>query len=165
MRYLCFFSVVLALLLSCQTNTKTEQVDLAAAKNAVNTQMDNFYQAYKARDIDAIGNILADDGLYCGTDPGEFWSKEKLLKLYARMFSNESLDINYSIDKREIRLDADGNSAIIVEQGISNPISKKIPYRGIYHCMKIGDDWKIDFTSLSLIPKNADLAKLNKAIE
>ena len=165
MRYLCFFSIALALLISCQTNTKTEQVDLAAVKNAVNTQMDNFYQSYKARDIDAIGNMLADDCLFCGTDPGEFWDKEQLLKLYARMFANESLDINYSIDKREIRLDADGNSVIILEQGISNPISKKIPYRGVMRWVKIGDDWKADFFSVSLIPKNADLAKLNKAIE
>ena len=165
MRYFQSFSIILLLLFGCQPKTKTEPVDLTAVKNAVNTQLDNFHQVWKAKDIDAIRTLLADDGLYCGTDPGEFWDKENLLKISARMFADESLVADYSIDKREIRVAADGNSATSLEQFTWNQLSQKIPLRFICHFVKIGDDWKIDFNSVSFIPKNADISKLNKALE
>ena len=155
---LCFAS-------GCQTTTEGEPVDLTAAKNAVNTVLDNHYEAMEAKDINTLANLLTDDGLYCGTDPEEFWNKEECLELLEGMFSNESFVFKVSIDKREIRMDADGNSATCVDQFTYEPISQKIPIRTIFHFVKIGDDWKNDFISWSLVPKNADLPKLDKALE
>jgi len=166
MRYFQFFSlIILLLILGCQPTTETEPVDLTAAKNAINTQLDNQQQAFIAKDFDAIKIMYADDGLYCGTDPGEFWDKERMLKSLGQMFEDESSVTNYSVDKREIRVDADGNSATFVEQYNLNPLCENIPIRSTGHFVKIGDDWKIDFISWSLIPKNADLNKLDKALE
>ena len=166
MRYFQFVSIIILLLaLGCQPTTEAEPVDLTAAKNAVNTVLDNYYEATEAKDIDTIANLLTDDGLYCGTDPEEFWNKEECLKLIEEMFSNESLVLKVSIDKREIRMAADGNSATCVDQYTWEQISQKIPLRTIFHFVKIGDDWKNDFISWSLVPKNADLPKLDKALE
>lgn len=73
--------------------------------------------------------------------------------------------MKYSIDKREIRISADGNSAISIEQCIVKNMSPKIPLRMVSHLVKTGNDWKFDFFSASLIPNNEDLGKLNKALE
>ncbi len=165
MRFFQVFSIVLLLVIGCQPVTETELVDLTAAKDAVNTQLDNLHSAMKAKDIDAYMTFFTDDGLYCGTDPGEFWDREQYLSSAAQMFANDSLVFNYSIDKREIRVDPDGNSATSVEQFIVKWFCPKIPIRIISHFVKIDDDWKIDFLSLSLVPKNDDMGKLNKALE
>jgi hypothetical protein len=82
-----------------------------------------------------------------------------------RMLADTTLKISYSIEKREIRIAADGNSAIAVDQNFINFISPKIPARWVFHLVKTGDSWLIDFFSLSLIPDNEDLGKLNKALE
>lgn len=165
MRYFKFFFIVLVLFIGCQPKTKTEPVDLAAAKNAINTQLDNLHQASKAKDISFLRNVFTDDGLCCGTDPGEFWDKEQVLSINLHMFENVSIVFDYSIDKREIRVDPDGNSAICVEQFTWNSFSQKIPIRLVSHFINIDNDWKLDFVSWSLIPLNADIDKLNKALE
>ncbi|MCF6269188.1 MAG: nuclear transport factor 2 family protein [Melioribacteraceae bacterium] len=164
MPYSQFISIILLLLfIGCQPKAKTEQVNLTAEKEAI--MLDRIYLAWKDKDLDAIKTLVADNGLFCGTDPGEFWNTEEYLEIVAQMLEDESLVFDFSIDKREVRVDEDGNSATIVEQFIWNTISKKIPIRSVYHFVKIGADWKFNFYSVSLIPKNADLDKLNKALE
>ena len=81
------------------------------------------------------------------------------------MFADTTLKVNYSIEKREIRVAADGNSAIAVDQFVMDFISPKIPVRWVFHLAKTGDNWLIDFSSLSLIPNNEDLAKLNSVVK
>jgi hypothetical protein len=76
-----------------------------------------------------------------------------------------TVKFNFKIDKREIRISSDGNSAVVVEQYIANFISPKIPLRVDYHLVKNNDTWLIDYTSDNLIPYNEDLGKLNKALE
>jgi hypothetical protein len=44
-------------------------------------------------------------------------------------------------------------------------ICPKIPVRWVFHLIKTGDNWLIDFFSLSLIPDNEDIGKINKALE
>ncbi len=90
---------------------------------------------------------------------------EQLVSTMAEGFANDSIVFNYSVDKREIRVDADGKSATTLEQFTVKWISEKIPIRFVSHFVKIGDDWKIDFFSWSLVPKNDDISKLNKALE
>ena len=159
----CFIMVLfLVLLVGCQI---TETVDLKAAKNDITTLLDNLHQASRDKDIDFLKTVFTDDGLCLGTDPEEFWNKEQVIGINLHMFDDESILFDYSIDKREIRVDPDGNSAICVEQFTWNTLSQKIPIRLIHHFIKVDDDWKLDFVSWSLIPLNADLEKLNKALK
>lgn len=150
---------------SCLTKTKVAPVDLAAAKVAVLKVLDTHWAAVKAKDANAIMALLTDDVLSCGTDSKEFWSKTDMSSTLKQMFADTSLKIDFTIDKRVIQIAKDGNSAIALEQMFLKPYSQKIPVRNIYHLVKVNDIWQFDFTSVSFIPDNEDIGKLNKALE
>jgi hypothetical protein len=82
-----------------------------------------------------------------------------------QMFADTSFMIDITVDKQVIRIAKDGNSAIALEQMYMKPYSRKIPVRNIYHLVKVNDIWQIDFTSVSFIPNNEDIEKLNNALE
>ena len=161
---LVLFIVVMAFT-SCQTKTKILPADLNAAKVAVTKVLDAHWSAVKAKDANAVMTLLTDDVLSCGTDSKEFWNKTDMYNTIKQMFADTSLKIDITIDKCEIRIAKDGNSAVALEQMFMKPYSQKIPVRNIYHLEKVNDIWQIDFTSVSFIPNNEDIGKLNKALE
>jgi ketosteroid isomerase-like protein len=150
---------------SCQTKTEVLPADLTAAKVAVTKVLDAHWSAVKAKDTNAVMALLTDDVLSCGTDSKEFWNKTDMYNNIRQMFADTSLKIDITIDKREIRIGKDGNSAIALEQMFMKPYSQEIPVRAIYHLVKINNIWQFDFTSVSFIPNNEDIGKLNKALE
>jgi len=161
--YLMLVAVII--ITACQPKTKIVPVDTAAAKVAVTTVLDKYNSAFKAKDANAIMTLLTDDGLYCGTDSKELLDKASLSNMMNQTLADTSLKVNYTIDKREIRIAADGNSAIAVEQMFFKAFSQKMPMRMVYHLVKNGDNWLFDFVSWNFIPNNEDLGKLNKALE
>jgi ketosteroid isomerase-like protein len=166
MKRLLFVLFIVAMnFISCQTETRILPADLTAAKVAVTKVLDTHWSAVKAKDANAIIALLTDDILSCGTDPKEFWNKTDMSNSIIQMFADTSFKIDITIDKREIRIAKDGNSAIALEQMFMKPYSQKIPVRNIYHLVKINDIWQFDFTSVSFIPNNEDISKLNKALE
>ena len=165
MRYLQFFSLVLVLFIGCQTNTKTEHVDLTATEEAITTILDNYHEAMIAGNVDDIMTLLDNEGLYCGTDPVELWDKETLSNAMTEAMADSSFTLDYSIDKRKIRVAVDGSTALVLEQFKMSVLSEKIPIRFISHLVKTDENWKIDFISWSFIPNNEDIAKLNSALE
>jgi uncharacterized protein (TIGR02246 family) len=150
---------------ACQTKTKIVPVDTATAKVAVTTVLDKYNSAMKAKDANTLMTLLTENGLYCGTDSKELLDKASLLNMMNQTFADTSLKMNYSIDKREIRIATDGNSAIAVEQMFFKAFSQKMPIRMVYHLVKNNDNWLFDFASWNFIPNNEDLGKLNKALE
>jgi uncharacterized protein (TIGR02246 family) len=164
-RTISLMLVAVTLITACQTKTKIVPVDTAAAKVAVTTVLDRYNSAFKAKDANALMILLTDDGLYCGTDSKELLDKASLSNMMTQTFADTSLNVNYSIDKSEIRIAADGNSAIAVEQMFFKTFSQKMPMRMVYHLVKNGDNWLFDFISWNFIPNNEDLGKLNKALE
>jgi uncharacterized protein (TIGR02246 family) len=161
--YLMFMAVMI--ITACHPKTKTVPVDTAAAKIAVTTLLDKYNSAWDAKDVSTMTELLTDDGLFCGTDPSELWDKKTLSAGWTQAMSDTSMNFNYSVDKREIRIAADGNSAIALEQFYMKAISQKMPARLIFHVVKSGDNWMIDFLSWAFIPKNEDIGKLYKALE
>jgi len=157
--------VAVMIITACQTKTKIVPVDTAAAKVAVTAVLDMYNSAMKAKDVNALMKLLTDDGLYCGTDSKELLNKADLSNMMNQSFADTTLVIDYSIDKREIRIAADGNSAIAVEQMFFKAFSQKMPIRMVYHLIKNNDNWLFDFISWNFIPNNEDLGKLNKALE
>ena len=139
MRYSKFISIALFLLffIGCQPQPTIEPVNLASESKAIVTQLDKNYQAWKDRNVDVIKTLLTDDALFCGTDPGEFWNTKEYLEIATQMLGDETLIFDFTIDKREVLVGADGKSAIVVEQFIWNTISKKIPIRSVYNFVKI----------------------------
>ena len=162
---LCFLFMAVMIITACKPKPKTAPVDQEAAKVAVVAILDKYHSGMTEKDANIMMSLLADNGLYCGTDSKEFYDKQTLSGEMSKMLADTALKISYSIEKREIRIAADGNSAIAVDQNFINFISPKIPVRWVFHLVKTGDNWLIDFFSLSLIPHNEDLGELNKALE
>lgn len=165
MRKLFLVMIVAAMFFACQPKTQTVPVDTAAAKVEVNSLMDKYLTAWNAKDATTLSTLLTEDGLFCGTDPTELMNKKMTSDAWIQAFSDTSTNYSYSVEKREIRITSDGNSAIAMEQFTMKAISPKMPCRIVNHAVKTADGWKIDFISWSLIPKNEDIAKLNKAVE
>jgi len=148
---------------ACQSKS-TKPADITAAKENINALMDKNFNAWNSKDVNTMTALLSDNGLFCGTDPSEFWSKKALVDLWNQIVA-DTIDYHYSIDKREIKVAEDGNSAIVIEQFTMIWLSPKIPIRTTYYIIKAGDSWMIDFLSWAFIPKNEDIGKLNKALE
>ena len=166
MKKIYYLTIVAALLIvACQQTPKTIPVDIAGEKVAIAALFDKLNSAFNAKDAAALATFLTEDALSCGTDPSEFWNKKQITDLWTQGFADTALKINYSYSKREIRVAADGNSAIVVEQYIMPFLSSKIPLRTVYNAVKTNDNWMIDFISWNFIPKNEDIPKLNKALE
>jgi ketosteroid isomerase-like protein len=164
-RLLLVLFIVAMVLTSCHTKTIVLPPDLTSAKVAVTKALDAHWSAVKSKDADAVTALLTDDVLSCGTDPKEFWNKTDMSNNIRQMFADTSLKTDITIDKREIRIAKDGNSAVALEQMFMKPYSQKIPVRNIYHLVKVNDIWQFDFTSVGFIPNNEDIGKLNKALE
>ena len=150
---------------SCQTKTKVMPVDMTESEEAVTRVLDAHWSAVKAKDADAVIALVTEDFLSCGTDPKEFWNKTDMYNTVKQMFVNTELKIDITVDKREIRIARDCNSAIALEQMFMKPFSQKIPVRTVYHLVKDKNTWLIDFTSTGFIANNEDIDKLNKALE
>jgi uncharacterized protein (TIGR02246 family) len=160
------FLILIAIMLSsCNNKNKVPPSDKEEAKIAVEQTLDRHWSAVKEGDAEAILDLLTDDALSCGSDSKEFWSKTDMAENIRKMFTDTVLKTDVKIDKRIIRVAGDGNSAIALEQMFLEPYSQKIPVRNVYHLVKVNDDWKFDFTSVSFVPDNEDIGKLNEALK
>jgi ketosteroid isomerase-like protein len=138
---------------------------MTETKNEVSRVLDAHWSALKAKDADAVIALVSEDFLSCGSDPTEFWNKSEMYNTVKGMLASSEFKIDITVDKREIRIAKDGNSAIAFEQMFLLPYSGKIPVRTVYHLIRENNTWFIDFTSTGFIPNNADIEKLNKALE
>ena len=136
-----------------------------ASKVAVNALLDKYDLAFKAKDAPTLIALLAEDGLFCGTDPSEIWDKKQISDGWTQAFADTSMMLDFTVDKREILIAEDRNSAIAIEQFYFKLFSPNLPWRVIFHAIKSGEDWKLDFISWNFIPKNEDIEKINKAVE
>lgn len=155
-------AVVCLGLASCQQNESAPPVSKDEATKAVGDLFDGFNSAFNKKDATAMGNYLSDDGLFLGTDPEEFFNKQRVMQEVTNMAQDTSVNANYTIEKREIRVSPDGQMALVIEQTIV-PFLGKIPARMIGHASMKEGQWKIDFYSWNLIPKNDMLKKISEA--
>jgi uncharacterized protein (TIGR02246 family) len=153
------------LLTSCQPKTKIVPVDVDAAKAAVTAVLDKQYASLDARDVNTYMSLFTDDVLVCGTDPKEFWNKTETTNMFNQMLADTTLKLTFKLEKREVRVAKDGNTAVAIEQSFADFISPKIPIRAVYHFVKNNDVWQIDLVADSFIANNEDIAKLTKALE
>lgn len=160
---LCSIPVILCVA-ACQPKVQDKPVDLASVKDSISLVIDNYYKAFNSKDLEAYATLLADDGLFCGTDPDEFWNKSEAVDLMKQQFADTSFTYTILPDKKEIKVSADGESAIIVNQYVLTELSPKIPIREITYITKTENRWLISFTSYSFVTENENVDKLNKAL-
>lgn len=103
--------------------------------------------------------------MFCGTDPSEIMDRKTIAGAWKIAFADTAFKNTFIVDKREIQMESDGNSAIVMEQHHVNPYTPQIPWRLVCCAVKTADGWKLDFISWNLIPKNGDIPRLNEALE
>jgi ketosteroid isomerase-like protein len=158
--------IAAAIVTACQPKTESVSIDAKAEKDSIAKNLDVMYSAFTTKDAKAFLPLLTEDCLYCGTDSKEFWDKGS----YSKFFNEMSADTSYkaptlTLNKREIRLDKSGTSAIAVDQLFVSGWSDKIPLRNVTHLVKIDNKWMCDFVSMSLVPNNEDLEKIFHAVK
>jgi hypothetical protein len=151
------------IIVSCQP--KPQAVDNAAAKDVVNTFMDTYLNLWNVKDVYSLTALLADDGQFYGTDPAEIMDKKTLSDAWIKAFADTSANFSYTVEKRDILLAPDGNSALVTEQFDMYPLTGKLKIRLVTQLLKSEDTWKIEYLSWSVIPKNDDLGKLITALQ
>ena len=161
--FLMFLAVMLFTV--TQAQTKPASGDKSSAKEAIALSLDKMYTAYHAKDFKNVLAFLTEDCLICGTDCKEFWDKVASAEMYKRMSADTSAHIPMmNVEKRVIRLDKEGNSAVVIEQFFINEWTNKIPVRNVSHLVNIKGKWFCDFMSSSFIPDNKDLEKIYKSV-
>ncbi|MDO8929185.1 MAG: SgcJ/EcaC family oxidoreductase [Bacteroidota bacterium] len=141
----CFVIIAAMVLAACQPKIQPVVVDLNASKAEVNALMETYLTAWNAKDVNTLIFMIAEDGLYCGTDPTELMDKKTISEAWKQVFSDSTTNIVFTVDKREIRVVSNGESALIMEQHIANPYTPEIPWRLVSHAVKTADGWKLDF--------------------
>jgi ketosteroid isomerase-like protein len=166
MKKIYYLLIVAAILIaSCKPKTKPTVVDLAAVKLEVTAALDKYHDAYRGKDLTVLMSLFADDLLFCGPAPKEFWDKQTMYSMFERPFADTSFVISYTIIEREIKIAKDGKSAISTESYFLGKASTKIPLRQVCHLVKTDGNWMIDYFSASYIPNRADMGKINAALE
>jgi hypothetical protein len=79
--------------------------------------------------------------------------------------TDSTMKLEFKIDRREIMVAADGQSAIVVEQFFIPLISTKLQVRCIDKVVKVNDKWMFDLLSWNIVVRNEDIPKLNAALE
>ena len=158
-------TIALVVITACQQTPKTIPVDIEGEKEAIAAIFDKFYSAFSEQDVATLTSDLTEDVLFCGSDPSEFWNKQQITDEWTQMFADSTFEISFIIDKQEIKVAPDGNSAIVVDQYMLPTFIPKIPLRNVSYLVKTNDKWMILFISFSLSPKNEDISKLNEALE
>jgi len=161
--FLLFLAAILTV--SCKPKTEPINVDSATVKAEVTAALDKYHDAYRGKDLTVLMSLFADDLLFCGPAPKEFWDKQTTYSMFERPFGDTSFVISYSIIDREIKIAKDGKSAISTESYFLGRANTKIPLRQVCHLVKNDGNWMIDYFSASYIPNRADMGKINTALE
>lgn len=143
MRILVIPCAILLLAAACQSAPPA--VDLAATEKAVGELFNAYGQATKDKDVPGVAAALDDNGLFLGTDPKEFWDKQTIIGEFQRMVSDTSVHLDFILERRDIRISPDGQSALVIEQCTVPFLSKRVATRNIGHAKAVNGKWIIDF--------------------
>ena len=157
------FSAILVSYFSLAQNNPIQTTN-SSAKEGLTKVLDKMYLAYNTKDIKLFLSLMANDGLFCGTDPKNIWDKETYSKLMTQMFADSSFNSHIVVDKREFLIDKGQNSAVVVDQFFFE-WNKKIPVRHIVHFVRNKDKWTCNFLSTTFIPRDEDLEKILNAVK
>jgi ketosteroid isomerase-like protein len=165
MKKSCVILIVAATVFTaCQQKPATVAVDITSEKAVIDSIFNKFESAFSGKDVTTLASYLTEDALCLGTDPSEFLNKQQITEAWTQMLADSAPEINF-LNKRAIKVEADGNSAFVVDQYIMPDAGAKLLWRNAYQLVKTNNEWKISVLNCSFILKNEDIPKLNKALE
>lgn len=152
------------LIIACSAKQNDGSVPSSKLTEAVTSTMNTYHHALLDKNAPELLNTLAEDGIFLGTDPNEHFTKQQLADYLKGPFADTTQLTPYTV-VREVRPAEDQHSALVIEQYVFREISPVIPVRAIGHLVLQDGQWLIDFYSLSLVPRNKDLANINQFLE
>lgn len=161
-RYIFLISVI-AIIAACQPKPCTETVDLEAAKQNIEQLANQYRELWNTEDLEALKNLIANDGQFYGSDPSEIMDKALLLKMYQQFFE-DSTNISYDVLLRNTKVSCSCKSAIVMERVSFKDWSPNMLMSQTFHYVKTGKKWEIDFIVWGFILKNEDVGKLNEIL-
>lgn len=155
--------ISLALLFACTTAPEPEPVDLAAEEAAINEVFETLFAAVDNQNIDQLASVLADDGMFMGTDPYELFPKDSIVAAWDQMMEMPELPPFEFITDPYIRIHPDGKTAVVAQQYYWK-LFTPIPLRQTFWMVKKDSLWLIDFFDFSFVPYNEQIPALNEAV-
>jgi ketosteroid isomerase-like protein len=162
-KILLLSSVVVIFLIGCQQKEKERIVDLAAVEQTVDEFAEKYYNSLVSKNVDALNILVADDGLFCGTDPSEVFTKRDVIEYWTTVSEDTVNDYSYKVDLRKIKVTPTGQSAIVMEH-LTSAMSPLMKITQTYHVVKTNDSWLIDYLSWGFLVKNDDIEKVNAVL-
>lgn len=139
-------SILLLLFVASFSNAQTSD------KDKINQTVDAWHKAAADVKFDTYFNLIADDGIFIGTDATENWNK-KDFKVWAKPFFDKGTTWNFTALERHVFFDKTGKIAWFDE--LLNTQMKICRGSGVL--VKIGKEWKIQHYVLSMTIPNDDL--------
>ena len=139
-------SILLLLLVNAFANAQI------SPKDQVSQTLDTWHKAAADANFEVYFNLIADDGIFIGTDATENWTKPDF-KVWAKPFFDKGKTWNFTALERHIFFDKSGKTAWFDE--LLNTQMKICRGSGVL--VKIGKEWKIQHYVLSMTIPNDEV--------
>ncbi|MEO8237924.1 MAG: nuclear transport factor 2 family protein [Flavobacterium sp.] len=139
-------SILFLLLISTFANAQTSE------KDKVNQTLDTWHKAAADANFSTYFDLMADDGIFIGTDATENWTKPDF-KVWAKPFFDKGKTWNFTALERHIFFDKTGKIAWFDE--LLNTQMKICRGSGVL--VKVGREWKIQHYVLSMTIPNDEV--------
>lgn len=139
-------SIIFLLLVNAFANAQTAQ------KDQVSQTLDTWHKAAADANFEVYFNLIADDGIFIGTDATENWTKPDF-KAWAKPFFDKGKTWNFTALERHIFFDKNGKTAWFDE--LLNTQMKICRGSGVL--VKVGKEWKIQHYVLSMTIPNDEV--------
>ena len=144
-------SILLLLFVATFANAQTSE------KDKVSQTIDTWHKAAADVKFEDYFNLIAEDGIFIGTDATENWTK-KDFKVWAKPFFDKSTTWNFTALERHIFFDKSGKIAWFDE--LLNTQMKICRGSGVL--VKVGKEWKIQHYVLSMTIPNDEVDAVTK---
>ena len=144
-------SILLLILVNTFANAQTSQ------KDQVSQTLDTWHKAAADANFEGYFNLMADDGIFIGTDATENWTKPDF-KIWAKPFFDKGKTWNFTALERHIFFDKTGKTAWFDE--LLNTQMKICRGSGVL--IKVGKEWKIQHYVLSMTIPNDEVDSVIK---
>ncbi|MGO4904791.1 nuclear transport factor 2 family protein [Flavobacterium sp. W20_MBD1_R3] len=147
------------MLSGCKTVVENQSISTAA----INATLDSWHKAAATANYDDYFALMADDGVFIGTDATEIWNKTDF-QAYAKPHFDKGQAWNFTTLKRNIYFDKTGKTAWFDE--LLNTQMKICRGSGVL--VKIGKRWKIKQYVLSMTIPNEnsnEVIKVKASVE
>jgi hypothetical protein len=163
-----FIGFICLIMGGCMFNSNYKEPNMPnpdVVKGQITIVLDSMHSAFQHRKFQKMMNYFSEDGYYLGSDPTELWTKKQISDYFKPHETDSATVMPYDILKRDILLNEERNSAVVVEQYYLVKMSEKVMVRAISRVSRKEGGWVIDLYSWNMIPKNQDLDKINGALK